>query len=928
MLHDGPMTRSTLRGRAPEVSGILATLRRVQRDGHAAVVVITGEAGIGKTAVVRTAMEQAARMGFATGYGKAEEVDQIAPGAPLLVALRSGSTPLLDGTTFTSLAPLQAQPLWLVDEITGALDKVAHDSPVLVALDDMQWSDRLTRFAVRLLYGRLACSSVVWMLSSRGPADDLIAELELANADGLAVQVITLGPLADDDLDVVARDVLGAAPEGILSQRLHDLGGNPFLAVQLLEGAARLRAAGRDPDDIPDTFVAGIRTLLAPLSTRANELLRVAAVWGRPLSIGDAGHLLLGTPPLDDVLAAIEENVAAGLVTEKDDTVTFRHDLVRQAVYADISSATRRALHRKCAYHLVASNAGAIAAAPHARASIIPGDDEAIGILRQAAVDSRTTMPEAAVDLIREVFDATPVDHPLRLAVGEQCADILSEAQHGREAVAVVDQLLADGVDSETEARLQVIAARALWLMGLLGDTGRRVDDALTRVGVSDALRARLTAAKVLAQTRIENSQAGYRAAQAVLRQAEDAGDEPAKLIVLQALGEIAKNEARHQIAYAHFHQLREAVGTAYLSQEIAELQLLDRFDEAEKLLNGAEQDTESNAESVLPSLLGARLWQDFFLGRYDEATADAHTLIRLSDELGTYVHKFDAWQLLSCMAALRGEFSAARALLSNIERVDEADADVRVPGARLIKGYITAHEGDPATAVTILKPLMDAAAVARNYWPRSQEWMSLHASIAVSAGDDEFASAAALRADLAAERNPGVAGYEGVALHVRGLLNGDAAVLGEAIAVLRRCPRPQLLAYALASHGGALLVDGPDDSAIASLDEAWTIFDRIGHTHNKDRVQRQLEGVGVQRRHWNTRTPGRPSTGFAALTTTERLVAELISQGLTNRAAATKLGISINTVGTHLRSVFTKLEVQSRVQLANAWNGYHGQDA
>ncbi len=921
------MTRLSLRGRSREIASIVPALQRARHDGHGAVVVIVGEPGIGKTALVQTVLEQAERMGFVTGYGKAEEVDQVAPGTPLLVALRSGAEPLLDGTTFASLAPLQAQPLWMVDEISAALDKIAHESPVVVAIDDMQWSDRLTRFAVRLLPGRLASSPVVWLLSSRGPVDDLLNDLESADADGMTMRTMALEPLTDDDLDDVALDVLGSPARGVLHNRLHDVGGNPFLAVQLLEGAARLRAAGRDSDEIPDSLITGIRSRLRHLSASAVELLRVTAVWGRPLPMVDAAHMMHGSPPADVVLTAVEENLATGLLSEQHDTIAFRHDLVREAIYADISSATRRALHRRAARHLMASGAGAVAAAPHARAAMIPGDEDAVAILRQAAVESRATMPEAAVDLVREAFQAVPSGHPMHREVGEQCADILSEAQHGRDAVVVVDGLLAEGVDADTEGRLQVIAARALWLMGLLGDTSRRVDAALARPGVSQPVKVRLTSAKVLAQTRIENSQETYRAAQAVLRQAEDVGDRPAQLVALQALGEIAKNEGRHQIAYDHFHELRDAAGITFLAQEVAELQLLDRFDEAQGLLTAADYDTDCTAKSVLPSLLGARLWQDFFLARYDEATADAHTLIRLSDELGTYVHKFDAWQSLSYMAALRGDFASARELLNNIERVDEADAHVRVPGAQLIRGYITALDGDPVGAVAILKPLMDEAAVARNYWPRSQEWMGLHAGIAVAAGDEEFGSATALRADLAAERNPGVAGYEGVALHVRGFVSGDSAMLGEAVEVLRRCPRPQLLGYALAAHGHVLLSDGARERAVASLDEAWSIFDGIGHSHSASKIQRRLHRLGIQRRRWNTSAPGRPKTGVAALTKTERLVADLISQGLTNRAAASKLGISINTIGTHMRSVFAKLQVQSRVQLANVWNANRAED-
>jgi DNA-binding CsgD family transcriptional regulator len=328
-----------------------------------------------------------------------------------------------------------------------------------------------------------------------------------------------------------------------------------------------------------------------------------------------------------------------------------------------------------------------------------------------------------------------------------------------------------------------------------------------------------------------------------------------------------------------------------------------------------------STPDSVLPSLACARLWQDFGLGRYDEAEADAQTTIRVSDELGIYVHKFEASQLLSIIAALRCDFTRARQMLRAAERADDVDDDVRVPGLLLIRGYITAAEGNPVESARILKPLMDSASISRNYWPRSQEWMRLHAGIALSAGDRQFAAAAVARADLAAERNAGVASYEGLAYQVRGLVTKDSGLLGHAVDVLRRSPRPSLLAMALADHGETLLSTPDRDLGIERLREAAEIFGRIGQRLHYESAQRALQSAGVQPRRSATHPADRPETGWEALTATEHAVAELVSRGQTNRAAATDLGISVHTVGTHLRSIFAKLGVHSRVELANAWN-------
>src|SRR6185436_16430114 len=192
------MARVVLRGRSDEMSRALSGLDRAARTGQGALVVMSGEPGIGKSAVLREVVEQASRSGFVVGSGKAEQGDQIAPGAPLLVALRSGRQPLLPGEAFASLAPLYDKPLWLVDRISSLLEEMALSTPVLIAVDDVQWSDRLTRFALRVLPSRLAGSPVVWVLTSRwaptGPVQEVIAGTD----DVTAVTRITLGPLGPD----------------------------------------------------------------------------------------------------------------------------------------------------------------------------------------------------------------------------------------------------------------------------------------------------------------------------------------------------------------------------------------------------------------------------------------------------------------------------------------------------------------------------------------------------------------------------------------------------------------------------------------------------------------------------------------------------------------------------------------------------------
>ena len=257
------MAQVALRGRSDAMSRALSALDRAARTGQGALVVLSGEPGIGKSAVLREVIEQASRAGFQVGSGKAEQGDQIAPGAPLLVSLRSGPKPLLPSDAFSSLAPLYDKPLWLVDRISALLEELAISAPVLIAIDDVQWADRLTRFALRVLPGRLAGSPVVWAVASRWVPSDPLEEL-IAGTDGATtVTRITLGPLNPNDIDDIASDRLGAEPTAQTRKLLDGVGGNPFWAVQVIEAMARRQERGQDEGDLHAELSVGVRGRLS-----------------------------------------------------------------------------------------------------------------------------------------------------------------------------------------------------------------------------------------------------------------------------------------------------------------------------------------------------------------------------------------------------------------------------------------------------------------------------------------------------------------------------------------------------------------------------------------------------------------------------------------------------------------------------------------
>ena len=505
--------------------------------------------------------------------------------------------------------------------------------------------------------------------------------------------------------------------------------------------------------------------------------------------------------------------------------------------------------------------------------------------------------------------------------MGEEYANILSIVQRSRDAIDLVDVLLSNTLDAETRARLQFIAARALWLAGSLAQLLDRLDVALSEPEVSDVLRTRLRAYRALASTRVGTAGTAELAARGVLADARRLADPSAEQVALHALGEIARNRQDHAAALTYFRTLRRTAGSNYLSNEVAALRLLDRFTEADTVVTAASRTMDADQAASVPALIEARMWQDFMLGRMDEARAEALTLARLGRDLDVSIFELETTMVLSLTAVLRGDLAEARRRLRVAEHDDRADMVVRMPRLRLVGSLLAGLDGDPRRAVQIVKPVMDLASASNSYWPRLPEWMRVHAGLALAAGDHDFARETVVRATAAADGNPGVASLAGIALQVRGLVEDDDELLAAAVARLERSPRPMLRASALADHGRALLQRGRRDDAVKVLLRAHTLYVDLRASMPADAVEKQLSMAGspVNR----SRTAERATSGWSSLTPAERRVTSLISDGHTNRTAARELDISTNTLATHLRSVFAKLDVRSRVQLANAWHAH-----
>ncbi|WP_370345407.1 AAA family ATPase [Catenulispora sp. MAP5-51] len=904
------MQARPLRGRSAEMTTALSVVRSTSRHGSSAAILLSGPAGIGKTALLSAVCHEAVSTGMTVLRGKCDPIEQVWPGAPVLALLRSGRDEVCTRQEYERITRLVDEPLVLAEAVAACLDAAARRRPVLIALDDVQWADRVSAFILRNLVPRLVGLPVVWAFAGRSDQD----AAEWFGSEPVHVERIRLAPLATADVLALAADRLGHAPDARTGDFLAAVEGNPFHAGQIIEEIAR--SAGRgELDAVPVAFAASVSALLGSLPQSSRELVEVVAAAGRPFALSEAAAPVGGNPG-----ANLGPAVDAGLVVLRaDSTVAFHHDLVREQVYSTIRAERLRELHRRLADHYLAAGDPLIAAS-HARAAAVPGDLDSATIMIAAAESLAAVSGEDAGDLVMAVLDIVRPDQPGWLDLSLRCLSVLCRVQWAAEAVVAADQILAHVDDSTLIGRVESDAARALWLGGRVGELLTRIERALRLDTVEPGVGVRLRAVHSLAGARLLDGQTAVGRALTVLDEARMSGDEQALALALEAAGHSARNDGRHQQALRYFRELARLNGRSLVAEEVIELQFLDRYEHAQTLLNQATAEAVRNHGERLPAVLAAQAWQDFNLGRLDDAEAGCQTLLEIGPRLGDAVYALDAVIVRVSSALLRGDVDSAATYLRVADEIEGADAVLREPGLTVMNGWIAAGRGDHETAREVLRPVIADVAErsACSYWPMWPCWMGLFFEIGDLAQDKEFMAAATKVTEQAAERNPGVASFEGVALLTRGRTEGDVRMIERGADVLTHSPRPLLRGFGAFSHGRALVEAGDRQTGLAQLDRAWDEYHGMGAWFYRALTQDMMRQAGARLGKWSAAALP-PAAGWASLTQAERRVAMLIGAGSTNKAAASELGVSVNTIGTHLRSVFAKLGVRSRVQLANS---------
>jgi DNA-binding CsgD family transcriptional regulator len=737
----------------------------------------------------------------------------------------------------------------------------------------------------------------------------------------------------------VTAGVLQAEPSGELLKMAERAGGNPFFLVEMLWGLREEQfvhiEAGRAElveARLPRRVGDSMRRRLDQMPELARRVTAVATALGRRFSLDDLGAML-DRPP-SALLGAVEEVLHAGLFVESGEMLSFRHDLILEAVRVSLPLPVSRALDRQAAGVLIARGAMPLEVATRL-ASAEPGDEIAIRTLSQAADALDATDAGAAADLSRRALDLAPRDHPLRRALVAQTAVRFHAAGRGEEAKAFADTALRQALLPEEEADFRLIIAA---MFAISPDT--RADSCrkgLALPGLSVYLRSLLSAnlfhnlvtagrldeaRAVLPETKEAVEKSGDACGHFVLELA-DSGLAYADGCFARALelvesarrsGRAAAGEPGLSPQYWRILQARRQLTTQWLCDALT---VLDRIDESLQIsiesIAAAQRELQAWALGIFETGRARQLLQ---MGRVTDAAAAlgelftpdmAHQVVSVLDAAGVAA--------LGRAAIHTGDPNLARQAAEIAQVMLTQDApSVRRHAAWLLAQQAMA-DGDPLRARECLcfageKERMSVLPL----FPMDVTDEVQLIRMALATDDTELAEHAVGTIRRRSELNRDVGSLEAAAAHATGLVSHSEKDLAQAVELYEKGPRPLALASALEDLGGVAVDSGGTRRGIGAFSRALVLYAGAGASWDAGRVRQRLRSLGVRRRVVPAQ---RPDTGWAAMTGSELAVARLVAQGLTNREVAERLFVSPHTVSGHLRHVFMKLQVNSRVDLA-----------
>jgi DNA-binding CsgD family transcriptional regulator len=931
-------------GRGQELATLRAGLEAVRR-GEGAVVWVEGEPGIGKSSLVAEALAAASDSGWGIGWGIADRLTeglplrvmqdclQVRPGSPdprralvadLLRSWRNGV--LADGdASVTGIELLIA----LVDELCAA-------APMVLVIDDVQWADDASLIVWHELAASIDQLRLLLVATCRpSPRRPEVQQVRAA-VRRRGGEVVALGPLAETEVAALVTAMLGAVPGAGLRQLAAQALGNPLYLRELVDALVRERALEIGPataevcafqDRLPASLAAFLNDRLCLVSGETQQMLRTAALLHGKFAVTDLAVMLRA--PASALAASLQEALAAGILADSGSELTFRYQLIRQALYESMPAALRMALHAEAAKELAATGADALSVAQQLLAARLPCGGWARVWLIQAAPVLATRAPQLAIELLRRELNGIPSSDDAWEGLTASLAQALLAAGCYTEAARQADRALTVMIDPVRRAEAYWVLARAQRSAGTNDEAIATMRQALASADLPRTWRGRMLALLAM----FERASTGdLDAADATARQAlavaEEAGDAFATAHALTDLwlshGIKRDHAAALETIDRALHVLGHEPGHADLRSfaldgRIFTLQNLDRWPEAEQTLREASQLAERSGSPDREAWVAAAVLR-YWLGQWDDALAELGPADQDAPSLAGYPFLRERWPALlvhgvaALIAGRRDQRKTAERQLRNglslpIETLpDRENRDFLVAANALAQE----QKGDIRRAVLVLATILPRR---DGEMTLIHQWLPDLVRLAMTVGDrwTGETAAQACKAEAAAETRPGRA--TAASLRCDGLLESDPAPLREAIAHYRMAGPAVELPAALEDLAVVAAGRGQDDEARIAFNEAVSLYDGLQAQWDIRRAEGRVRPYGI-RRTTRVRREQRPVRGWEALTPTELKIATLVAEGGSTLDIARGMFMSRRTVQTHISHILTKLGAKGRVDI------------
>jgi ATP/maltotriose-dependent transcriptional regulator MalT len=907
-------------GRIPELQQLGEAFDRAA-GGSAQVVVIEGDAGLGKTALLRhfMACQEAATALEASGDEEEAVLDQgvIQQLARSMPPATLATLPLLAASSTVS-----ADPFAVGAELLQGLGHLQERGTVMVVIDDMHWADLASAQALLFVLRRLRHDHVLSVLATRpGGLSRLGRSWQRLLADASRSRRIGLQGLSTEEVRALAaslgRDRLSVPAAERL--RTHT-GGHPlYLHSILAELSTETLNAATDPLPVPHSFSETVLSRLASLSGEAQDLVAAAAV------VGQRSPLLVVTSVarIPEPTRALDEAIEAGMIKRVarpvGDDLMFSHPLIRAAVYSDLSPSRRGELHTAAAR----ATSGSVALG-HRVAAVELSDDDLATELEDLAQTEFFEYPSAAADhfIWAAQLSSNTQSREARML---RAVNVLLLARDEARARSITSAL--DG--STDEAGLNYVHGSLDFLSGQMDEAEHRFHRAFevaVRTGATTPVSQAAVGLALVAVTRGDGRAAVSWARRAV----EQPSDDPT--VAPRARGILAVGLAMSGDAPSAFALLGDLKSNAALPTRIdAELLAIrgqirvwtnDLLGAIEDLLAVVRWARSGRTVLRFSAVYGFLADAEYQMGSWNSAQVHADLAVSLAEDLDAgwelpFVHAVASW-----VYAERGAWDLATDHIVECRRVTERSPTIggtiyaSMAGASLARA-----RGDHQAVLNSMVPILEGPERDLIEGIGTVRWRVLHAEALVGLGQLKQADAAiADLEEIVSARQLG--SMEVDACRLRGSLedvmgNDTAARIAfrRGSAALDGTVMPLSQALFEAAYGRFLLRTHDRRAAIDHLRMAQELLRGLDARPYLAFCEAELSKCGLPR-------TGEPREGAFQLTAKERAVAHLAAEGMTNREIAAELYVSAKAVEYHLRNTFAKLGVTSRRQLRPALSG------